>query len=232
VLPHGLPHRTDLATAHVALYFRERQSYANIVNIKSLIIIYGLAGLLAPPAVAQEAATGGGTVELIDTKISERTVEGELESCEYTYLLGYQDFIYRNGGVVVLRGSVAVKGFTKIAKQPTVILKVTGFDTDTPTPKLFHINYAYLSGAGNTYSNREYVKFACEDGGYCSGYTLFDKPEIGMMLSSSFEINYNRTAGSSDVTVPIRFRRDKPADSKKFDECVLKGMDILLKRIQ
>jgi hypothetical protein len=203
------------------------------MSIKTLIATCGLAVyLLVHPAVAQEAATGGGTVELIDTKISERTVEGELDSCEYTYLLGYKDFIYRNGGVVVLRGSVAVQGFTKKAKQPTVILKVTGFDTDTPTPTVFHINYAYLSGEGISYARREYVKFACEDGGYCSGYTLFDKPEIGMMLSSGFEINYNRRADSSDVTVPIRLLRDKPADSKKFDECVLKGMDILLKRTQ
>jgi hypothetical protein len=59
-------------------------------------------------SLAEDRATGGGITRLIDAQLSKRTSSGELTGCEVTYNVGYEDRIYRNGGMVLLRGSVSI----------------------------------------------------------------------------------------------------------------------------
>jgi hypothetical protein len=184
-------------------------------------------------ASAQDIATGGGSVLLVEAQATDRTVGGQLDSCEMTYMVAFEDHIYRRGAVSFLRGAVSFMGFTKAKdKPPAIILKVTAFDLENQNPKFAPLNYAFLTVAGQSYAKKEFVNFKCEDGGLCIGYEMLKFPELGDLFSDDFEINFNRAGGGSDVKVPISFVRDKPAEALKFSSCMVKLLDVVRQKFQ
>ena len=169
---------------------------------------------------------------LADATLNERTIEGVLDACELTYMVGFKDYIYRKGDVVLLRGAVSLSGLTKSPdKPPAVFLKVTAFDLVGTTTQFAPLHYAFISAKGESFAGKEAGKFTCEDGGVCLAYPILDNPNLfNAILDGEFEINVNRYENSSDVNVPIAIDRDEPEVSKKFAECSLKLMDVLKKK--
>jgi hypothetical protein len=194
--------------------------------------MFGLWVQFPSQLMAQETATGGGAVSIIEVEVTERNIEGELNACEFRYLLGYQDNIYSHGAMVALRGSISFNANSKSKRLPFVILKVTGFDINGSKPGLFHINYAYLSSQGTSFTKKEYTKFTCDDGGLCVGYDFISNPALVPVLPEKIEINFNRSAGGSDVSVPINLNVNNPQEARKMLNCKAKLFDLIRKNIQ
>jgi hypothetical protein len=194
--------------------------------------IFLLVGVcLAQPAVANDIATGGGEVVLGEAIAHERAIEGHLNACELTYLVGFADHIYRKGDIVILRGAVSMSAaVTAPDKPPFITFKVTAFDVVGGTPQFTPLHYGYLSANGQSYAGKEYVKFPCDDGGLCMGYSLIENVDLAMAISDGFEINVNRSKGGSDVRVPVHILRDRPQTSRAFNQCTLKLMDVVQKK--
>ena len=72
--------------------------------MKRVFILTAFLMAFSSLAVAQDTATGGGEVVLMELTLTERMSRGKLDSCELTYYLAYEDYIYRNGGITILRG--------------------------------------------------------------------------------------------------------------------------------
>jgi hypothetical protein len=112
-------------------------------------IIAGFVGALSTACLAQDVATGGGRVALTDLTFNERTVEGGLDACELTYLVGFEDYIYRKGDLVFLRGSISMSALSRSPdKPPGIFLKVTAFDLVGANPQFAPLNYVFLSAKG------------------------------------------------------------------------------------
>ena len=200
------------------------------------IALYLATGILIALTVdvrSQDTATGGGRVTLVDAQSTERTVKGQLDSCEMTYTVAFEDHIYRRGALSFLRGNVSFMGFMNAKdKPPAVMLKVTGFDVVNQNTNFAPLGYAYLSAKGQSFAKKEFVNFQCEDGGLCIGYEMLKYPDLGFAISDDFEINFSRANGSSDVKVPISFLRDRPAESLNFSQCMIKLLDALRSKFQ
>lgn len=137
----------------------------------------------------------------------ERRREGELTGCGVEFGLSGQDFAYKLGGVVFLRGSLMMM----YAKQNlSTILKVIPYDMtfaedfSTSDMQRFDISYAYLKTPnGNAFPIKESA-FECEMGGLCA---LFPDEHfetvIGAMNEGNFAIVYTRVGGEADVEIPV-----------------------------
>jgi hypothetical protein len=53
----------------------------------------------------------------------------------------------------------------------------------------------------------------------------------GAIMEGDFEINFNRRPGSSDVRVPVHVLRDKPQAASAFNECMVKLIDVIQKKV-
>jgi len=187
-----------------------------------------------PIIAAGDMATGGGTVALVELRFDERTRQGRLDACELVYLLGFEDHIYRNGGMSVLRGSLSLSALIEAPDKPPVIsFKVTAFDMvgAQPSPQFAPLHYAFLSANGTSFAGKEAGKFTCEDGGICMAFSVFDNPTLlEALLDGALEINVSRTPNGSDVRVPVNFGRDKPETAREFAGCTLKLIEVMKKK--
>jgi len=187
-----------------------------------------------PIIAAEDTATGGGTVALVDLRFDERTRQGRLDACELVYLLGFEDHIYRQGGMTALRGSLSLSALIEAPNKPPVItLKVTAFDMvgAQPSPQFAPLHYAFLSAKGTSFAGKEAGKFTCDDGGVCMAFSIFDNPTLlEALLDGAFEINVSRTPNGSDVRVPVNFARDKPETAREFAGCTLKLIEVMKKK--
>ena len=123
-----------------------------------------------------------------------------------TYLIAFEDHIYRRGAITFLRGSVSLTGFVATKdKPPAILLKVTAFDLAGENPQFSPLGYGFLSAVGQSYARKEAVVFTCEDGGLCIGYEALKYPELMIAIGQEFEINFNRAEGKSDVKIPVSF---------------------------
>lgn len=181
-------------------------------------------------AIAQDTATGGGRVALLELKMDERKIRGKLDACELTYLVAFEDYIYRRGATTLLRGNVSLMGFVESDKPPGIFLKVTAFDAIGNDAKLAPLGYAYLSVHGTSYAGAEFVSFTCEDGGLCVGYELLKHPELAA-IGEGFQISFTRANGKTDVLVPISLHNDKDSVWQSFNMCSLKLFDVLINKL-
>lgn len=178
------------------------------------------------PLVAQDRATGGGEVVVMELVATERMSLGRLDSCELTYLLAYEDYIYRNGAITFLRGSMNFAGFINdLDKNPTYLFKVTAFDFDGQSYDLSPLKYAYLSTQDISYAGKEFVIGAAEDGGLVVGYDAFSN--IAMSFTDPISLNITREEGSSDVMVPVYFMMHDANVSLQYTECMLQLLSAL-----
>lgn len=183
------------------------------------------------PMAAQEKATGGGEVVLLELLATERMSLGKLDSCELTYYLAYEDYIYRNGAITVLRGSMNFAGFTDAPdKGPAYLFKVTAFDLTGEALDLAPLKYAYLSSRGVSYAGKEFVVGAAEDGGLLVGYDAL--ANFALSFTDPISLNITRVGGRSDVAVPVDFMMHNPTISKQHAECSLKLLDVLSEKFK
>jgi len=197
-------------------------------------VILFLAATETSIAEPNDRATGGGRVVLASAQVTERTSKGKLDACEIVYTLLFQDYIYRNGGVTMLRGSVSMAGFIEAKeKPPAILLKATAFDLIGDKISLSPLSYAYISANGKSYAGNEFGKFTCEDGGLCVGYNILDTKNVALLgsIGNAFNISITRANGHSDVSIPINLLRDKPDASQSFSACVIKLLDAVRKKI-
>jgi hypothetical protein len=168
-------------------------------------------------SLADDRATGGGIARLVDAQLNQRKSSGELTGCEVLYTVGYEDHIYRNGEMVLLRGSVSInRPIEKMETLPYVILKVAALDFDGNTFAAAPMNYGFLSAEGRSYAHKEVSSFRCEDEGLCA---VYNDAELAQAIGKSFAVSYNRAPGGSDVTVPINLPRTRPQLAASFAGC-------------
>lgn len=189
----------------------------------------GICAALAPVA-AQDAATGGGAVTLVDLRIDERTRSGKLDACELVYLIGFEDHIYRRGEVTALRGSLQLSALIEAPNKPPIVaFKVTAFDIiGAKTHQFAPLHYAFITAKGTSFAGKESGKFTCEDGGVCMAFSVFENERLlEALIDGAFEINVTRQPGGSDVRVPVNFARDKPEVAARFANCTLKLIEVM-----
>jgi len=185
---------------------------------------------LASPVASEDKATGGGAVLLLDLTASERKSRGRLDACELTYLLAYEDYIYRNGAVTFLRGSMNFAGFVnEPEKGPAFLFKVTAFDLVDETHKLAPLDYAYLSSQGLSYAGKEFAIGAADDGGLVVGYEAFSNFSLSFLEPLS--LNITRQGGSSDVAIPVNFMMHDPGIGTQYAICMGKLLDMLKEKL-
>jgi len=187
--------------------------------------------LVLSQAAAQDRATGGGEVVVIELTATERMSRGRLNSCELTFLIVFEDFIYRQGSVTALRGSVSFTGFIDAAdKGPAYLLKVTAFDLVGSAHQIAPLEYAYLSTSDQSYAFKEYLITAADDGGLLVGYDALTNMPISFVFPMS--INITREGGGSDISIPIDFMSHDQVASLKHSECTIKIIEDIQKKFE
>lgn len=197
-------------------------------------ITFAIATLLSlafTPLAAQDRATGGGEVLLLDVVATERMSLGKLDSCEITYLLAYEDYIYRNGLITLLRGSIAFAAFVSSPDAaPAIVFKVTAFDLEGEQHVLAPLKYAYLNSGGVSYAGKELGVEAAEDGGILIGYDAF--ANISLNPVEPISLNITREGGNSDVSIPVDFGMYDPSIIQNYGECMLQLIDVITEKLQ
>lgn len=181
---------------------------------------------LSSPVVAQDTATGGGVVILGELTATERMSRGKLDACELTYFLAYEDYIYRSGAVTLLRGSMSFLGFISSPdSSPAFSVKVTAFDVDGETTRLFPLEYVYLTSQGVSYAGKEFAISEADDGGIFVGYEALTYSSLNFL--NPVTLNILRKGGTSDISIPINFMIQKPDISMQYAACVIKLLDAI-----
>ena len=194
-----------------------------------------LAVMLILPTLnfAEQRATGGGVVEVLDIVVTNRMSRGKLDACEITYLLAFQDHIYLNGGLMAIRGSLQFAGFVSAKdKPPAVLLNVTGFDVKSNNPVLAPIDFAYLSFGNRSLAGSEFGMGPAEDGGLLVGYSALENPELALQLAENVNINFTRQGGASDVTVPLSVLAHDPNKAVQYYNCSEALLGALMNKFQ
>jgi hypothetical protein len=172
----------------------------------------------ASPSFADDRASGGGIARLVDAQLKERNSSGELMGCEVLYTVGYEDHISRDGGMVLLRGSLSInRAIQESNGPPHVILRAAALDFDGDTFEAAPMNYASLSAGGRSYAHQEVSSFRCEDEGMCAVYDA--DSGLAQAIGTSFAVSYNRARGGRDVTVPVDLSRTRPQLAAHFAAC-------------
>jgi len=173
----------------------------------------------------QKRVTGGGEVRVMEVVVTERKSRGKLDACELTYILAFEDYIYRDGAMTFLRGSMNFSGFINDAdKQPAFLFKVTAFDLLAEGQKLAPLEYAYLSTNNISYAGKEFTIINASDGGLVVGYDLANAT---LSFIDPIFLNITRKGGQSDVAVPVDFMKYDPSAGMQHAACVLKLLDVL-----
>lgn len=71
-------------------------------------VVLSLLVFLSSNAYSQEKATGGGNIAILEVQFFPRMTRGKLDACELTYLLAFEDHVYRKGAMSFLRGSLVL----------------------------------------------------------------------------------------------------------------------------
>lgn len=197
-------------------------------NLSILIII-----LLPISTSAQDRATGGGAIEIMDFFVTERMSRGQLDGCEMTFFIAFEDYIHRQGAVSALRGSVAFYGFVHNKdKPPVILLKATAFDFDGSKLNLAPLEFAYLQSGGISYAGKEYIVGPAEDGGLLVGYDALTNVFLGTQLSEAMSITITRIGSNSDLAIPVNFLIHDVDETMKYTECSIKLLDNLSLKFQ
>lgn len=196
--------------------------------MKKIIIILTFIVSFSSPAQTQDRATGGGNVVLLDLTSTERRSRGNLVACELTYLLAFEDYIYRNGAVTLLRGSLTFGAEPEI--EPFYLLKFTAFDLVDETHKLAPLEYVYLSDPNVSYSGKENWMGAAEDGGILVGYLALANPSIDFI--GPISLNILRKGGRSDIAIPIVIAMHDQSVALNYNDCEIKLINSYLQKVQ
>jgi len=177
----------------------------------------------------QKRATGGGEVRVMEVVMTERKSRGKLDACELSYILAFEDYIYRNGAITFLRGSLNFAGFTADTdRNPAFLFKVTAFDLLAEGHKLAPLEYAYLSTNNISYAGNEYKIIDASDGGLVIAYDIANS---SLNFAGPLTLNIMRKGGRNDVAVPVDFMEADPDAGVRYAACMLNLLEVLSKEL-
>ncbi|MDC1521099.1 hypothetical protein N8446_02155 [Planktomarina temperata] len=173
----------------------------------------------------QKRATGGGEVRVMEVVATNRKSRGKLDACEISYILAFEDYIYLDGGITFLRGSLSLAGFTNDAdREPAFLFKVTAFDLLAEGHKLAPLEYAYLSTDNISYAGKESTIIDASDGGLVVAY---DVSNSSLNFIEPLTLNIMRKDGRSDVAVPVNFMEADLNAGVSYAACMLNLLEVL-----
>lgn len=187
-----------------------------------------LAMMLATPAVAQTASP----TQMVKVAPIVQSERGKAHTCGIEYRMVVTDHAYKQGGSVALNGSISLM-YSK-GREPVVTLKLRSFDVELRDANVqliaFAPEYAYFSMGGASSAGKERIKFTCEGGGFCAGYTDIPILEaaIGTMYGQPFKVAFSRIGGKTDVVAEVAPFALNEEGSKELSDC----LDTVLKRIE
>lgn len=170
---------------------------------------------------------GGGSVSLMELDTSERRTRGKLNGCELTYILAFEDYIYRRGAITFLRGSLNLSSFDK---NPAFILKVTAFDLQGNDAIDVPLSYAYLSNQTKSYAGMESSIFPSEDGGLMVMYPITSASSLSFL--EPLTINISRKDGKTDLGIPIDVTSHDAEAALKFANCAINLTTMMTKDME
>jgi hypothetical protein len=183
-----------------------------------------------PPPTPLDAEIGqrlGGTRNL---RVDETRVGGDLRGCSVVYVAAAQDFTYRQGGAVVVSGSVQLAWIPprqlfwaiKVVPQDVVAERNGSLGMRTFTPSLAWMQSGRFSTIG-----RMPEPFMCEGGGYCGAGSEGIAEFIEAVLAGRFRLGIQRWAGGTDFVMPLDLGRapDGRDTADEFGKCMLELLD-------
>ena len=174
---------------------------------------------------SQKRATGGGEVRVMEVVATNRKSRGKLDACEISYILAFEDYIYLDGGITFLRGSLSLAGFTNDAdREPAFLFKITAFDLLAEGHKLAPLEYAYLSTDNISYAGKESTIIDASDGGLVVAY---DVSNSSLNFTEPLTLNIMRKDGRSDVAVPVNFMEADLNAGVSYAACMLSLLEVL-----
>lgn len=184
------------------------------------------------PSFAQETVTGGGTLNITEIEVHERTNRGKINACEIEYKVWFEDHLYKKGAPVALIGAVSLL-WNDPKRQPVLALKVRGRDFISNQFVPFDISYAFFKTATVSYAGKEGGSFPCEGDGACVAYAALEHPDLmEAIVSTSFSIIFLRKNGTTDIVVPMNLMRYTPRKMLTFSECVVKIISEIQKTLR
>lgn len=200
--------------------------------MKKLILICLLV-FWSSSGYSQDRATGGGNIAILEVQFFPRMTRGKLDACELTYLLAFEDHVYRKGAMSFLRGSLVFMGFMNSPdKAPAVLFKATAFDLINDQPVLAPLEYAYLSVRGKSYAGKEFTLGQAEDGGLLVGYGSLENLSLSSEISENIQLNITRLNGRSDIAIPLSIMTVAPDKSIEFSKCSLELLDAVMNKFE
>ncbi|MDZ4792038.1 MAG: hypothetical protein SGJ17_12655 [Hyphomicrobiales bacterium] len=147
------------------------------------------------------------------------TSGGEPKVCSIKFSMVYQDFIYKNGGLVGVTGSVSWLGNESYVG---VMLKVFAVDIANYQPlttKSVRIGSANITAGSENY--KPLMNLQCEDpAASCSVYkTDTSLLFLEVLENKSLFVNYNRHASGIDIKLPI-VPRSNISEESNFHKCL------------
>lgn len=167
-------------------------------------VLFAAALAYAEVAPAQTPATS----VLPETKAVVQTERGNVHTCGVNYSVFVNDHIYKNGGYVMLVGSINMMYIKE--RTPFVTLKLQTADvlqtkSGQPQPQNFSPSYAYFFSRLGSSADKEIRTFECDGGGWCGAFTDMKTIEVAMdtVFGGSFSIAFTRPLGTTDVVAAI-----------------------------
>jgi hypothetical protein len=183
-----------------------------------LLSVLALCVMHAHASRADDRATGGGISRLIDAHFKAWRSSGAVIGCEVLYTVGYEDYVSRNGAMVLMRGSLAVTRTAQPQDAPIdVILKAAVLDFNGDTFAAAPMHSAFLMAAGRSQAGKDISAFPCEDEGLCSVY--HGDAELARAIGAAFAVSYRRASDGGGVAVPVNLARTRPQVSADFAAC-------------
>ena len=159
---------------------------------------------------------GGGSVSIMEIDTSERKTRGKLNGCELTYILAFEDNIYRKGAITFLRGAL---NFSRFDMNPAFLVKVTAFDLQGNRAIEAPLSYAYLSSQTKSYAGMESTIVPSDDGGLLVMYPITSASSLSFL--EPLTINISRKDGKTDLGIPMDVTSHDAESALKFANCAM-----------
>jgi hypothetical protein len=161
---------------------------------------------LPPPPTPLDAEIGQRLTGTLSIDANEIRVGGELRGCNVVYVAAARDFTYRQGGAVVVSGSVQLwwspphqlLWAIKVVPQDVVAERDGSLGRRTFTPSLAWMQSPRFSTVG-----RMPQPFMCEGGGFCGAGSEGLAEFLEAVLIGSFRLGIQRWPGAMDFIMQL-----------------------------
>lgn len=157
----------------------------------------------------------------------EQRSAGAVTGCGMVFNVGLRDHVYRNGGVIVVNGSIYVQLLNGNALVWFVKLLPTDVFWNQSIAEIqtsnFDPPYGWISAGSFSSARNEISSFRCENGGFCAGgSTNIAAAAEGVMRSESLLFGLRRPGGNLDVQGRVLFAGPQgAAQQQRFASCIV-----------